>query len=66
MTFQIMKHASLAGLADKVTRKEQFHITIKKKHSCLETLLVHFCFSGKGSLPPFGKKAKGIIYRLQN
>jgi hypothetical protein len=29
-----MKHDSLAGFAEKVTRKELFHITIKNKHSC--------------------------------
>ncbi len=29
---------------------------------CSETLFIHFCFIGNGSLPPFSKKAKGIRY----
>jgi hypothetical protein len=58
-----MEHDSLADFTDKVTSKELLNITIKRITCvtllhCLEMLLNHFCFNYKGSLPPFGQKAK--------
>jgi hypothetical protein len=59
-----MKHVSSAGFADKVTRKELFHITIKKKHlynivwKCY--LFTFVSVVKEACLPPLGKKGKGI------
>jgi hypothetical protein len=64
-----MKHKSLADLTDNVTSKELFNKSIKRI-TCVTLFgkgyCIPFCFSSKGSQPPFGKKPKGARYRVQN
>ncbi len=45
------------------------YLQYKQNHLCYivwKGYCIPFCFSSKGSLPPFGKKPKGIRYRMQN
>ena len=67
--FNLWNIIPLADFIDKVTSRELFNITLKKDHLCYivwNGYWIPFCFSSKGNLPPFGKKPKGVRYRMQN
>jgi hypothetical protein len=61
-----MKHNSLADFTNKVTSKDLANITIIRI-TCITLFgkVTLFPFVS-GSLPPFGKKPKGVRYRMQN